>query len=78
MENKQGRYATALELKAIYEKHFGENRAKRSPSQWKALVKVYGMTTVCSLENMTIEEVSREMNKTFTKHLKQQLKAKHV
>lgn len=77
MVNKPGRYAEALEMKAIYEKYFGVNRADRSPEQWRALVKVYGMTTVCSLEGMTTEEVGREMNKTFSQHLKQQLK-KHV
>lgn len=76
--SEPGRLAQALEMKVIYEKYFGVNRASRTPEQWRALVKVYGMTTVCSLEGMTVDEVGVEMRKTFTQNLRQQLKAKHV
>lgn len=37
--SEPGRLAQALEMKVIYEKYFGVNRASRTPEQWRALVK---------------------------------------
>lgn len=54
-----------LETQAKFEKQFGKDQ-NRTRLQWRNLVRVYGMDKVCELEKMSVEEVQRRCNETFS------------
>jgi hypothetical protein len=59
-----------------FEKNFGVDQATRRPAQWKALVAMYSMKTVCAIEVLTQPEVLKHINETFSQHLSRQLRNK--
>lgn len=54
-----------LETQDKFEKQFGKDQ-NRTRVQWRNLVRVYGMETVCKMERMTEKEVQRRCDETFS------------
>ena len=54
-----------LETQAKFEKQFGKDQ-NRTRLQWRNLVRVYGIETVCKMERMTEKQVQRRCNETFS------------
>ena len=69
--------ANIPEVRKDYEKAFGASARFRTPKQWNNLVRVYGLETVCKIENMTKEEVAIRCKK-FSEQVKEKLKQKSV
>jgi ferritin-like metal-binding protein YciE len=65
--------ANIPEVKKQFEKAFGVHKFNRTVEQWKNLVRVYGLETVCKIENMKPEEVEAKMMK-FSDRIKSEFK----
>lgn len=65
--------ANRPEVRAEYEKAFGISARFRTVKQWNNLVRVYGLETVCKIENMTKEDVALACKK-FSEQIKEKMK----
>jgi len=54
-----------LETQAKFEMQFGKNQ-NRTRLQWRNLVRVYGIETVCQMERLTEIEVQQRCDETFS------------
>lgn len=48
-------------VKEAFEKRYGKDQETRTPEQWRNLVGIYGMETVCKTEKMKEKEVKKKM-----------------
>jgi hypothetical protein len=61
-----------------FEKTYGKDAETRTAQQWKNLVTMYGMETVCATEKLTQPQVLQKMSETFSKRLDRQIKNKRI
>ena len=62
-----------LETQAKFEKQFGKDQ-NRTRLQWRNLVRVYGLDTVCKMERMTEIEVQQRCDETFSQKTLRELR----
>lgn len=57
---------------------FGDNANVRTRKQWQALVRVYGIDTVCEKENMTKAEVEKRCNQSLRENIERAKRNKNL
>ena len=67
--------ANLPEVRKEFERAFGVDQVRRTKVQWENLVRVYGMETVCKIENMSEEQVKLKLMK-FSDRFKEESKRK--
>ena len=67
--------ANLPEVKYEFERAFGIDQVRRTPKQWANLVRVYGIETVCKIENKTEDEVKLKLMK-FSDRFKEETRRK--
>lgn len=66
------------EQKRNFETVFGKNKEVRTRKQWKLLVNVYGLETVCKMEEMTEDEVNTICIETLSQRLARINRIRHT
>jgi len=66
-----------IETQAKFETQFGKNQ-NRTRIQWRNLVRVYGIETVCQMESMSAAEVQRRCDETFSQKTLRELRDARV
>lgn len=67
--------ASLPEVQREFEKAFGIDQVRRTPKQWKNLVRVYGIQTVMKIEKMTESAVKLKCAK-FSERIREEFKMK--
>jgi len=62
-----------IETQNRFENQFGKDQ-NRTRLQWRNLVRVYGIETVCKMERMTANEVQQRCNESFSQKTLRELR----